>query len=74
MKNDCFFIAANENQMEFLLKIKSELSGKKWAKKKFIFFRNDQSLLLRNEGLSLERVALHKYSLEKGTQLSSLLI
>jgi lysyl-tRNA synthetase class 2 len=27
-KTDCFFIEANENQMEFgLLKIKSELSG-----------------------------------------------
>jgi lysyl-tRNA synthetase class 2 len=32
MKTDCFFIAANENQMEFGLKIKSELSGKKWDK------------------------------------------
>jgi lysyl-tRNA synthetase class 2 len=40
MKTDCFFIAANENQMEFgLLKIKSELSGKKMGQshEKFIF-------------------------------------
>jgi lysyl-tRNA synthetase class 2 len=40
----CFFIQANENQMEFgLLKIKSELSGKKMGQshEKFIFFRND---------------------------------
>jgi hypothetical protein len=37
-------LQANENQMEFgLLKIKSELSGKKMGQshEKFIFFRND---------------------------------
>jgi lysyl-tRNA synthetase class 2 len=33
MKNGLFLCTANENQMEFgLLKIKSELSGKKWDK------------------------------------------
>jgi hypothetical protein len=29
MKTNCFLLQANENQMNLLLKIKSELSGKK---------------------------------------------
>jgi hypothetical protein len=67
MKTDCFFIAANENQMEFGLKIKSELSGKKWDKamKNYLPLGMTEVIVV-GEGLSLERVALqYKYSYRK---------
>jgi hypothetical protein len=36
-EGNCRYLQANENQMEFAAKIKSELSGKKWDKSNEIY-------------------------------------
>jgi lysyl-tRNA synthetase class 2 len=59
MKNGLFLYTANENQMEFgLLKIKSELSGKKWDKAMKIYLLGMTEVIVVGEKAFVERVAI----------------